>query len=88
MDIWIKITIVFVFGLLVYREILKSTALNSSAISTTARKNKAGIMSLLMVGFSVGIFVYVGLSITNIETRDLRQSREQGLRMQESIKEC
>ena len=88
MDIWIKITIVFVFCLLVYREILKSAALNSSAVSIPTAKNKAGIMSLLMVGFSVGIFVYVGLSITNIETRDLRQSREQGLRMQESIKEC
>lgn len=28
-----------------------------------------------MVGLSVGVFVYIGLSITNIETRDLRPYR-------------
>ncbi|MDP3118898.1 MAG: transglutaminase domain-containing protein [Sulfuricurvum sp.] len=75
MDIWIKIAIVLLFCLLVYKEILKSAALNSSPLSSPAVKNKAGIMSLLMVGLSVGVFVYVGLSITNIETRDLRPYR-------------
>lgn len=74
MDIWIKIAIVLVFGILVYREILKSAALNSTKISAVP-KSKAGAMSFLMLGVSVGLFVYIGLSITNIETRDLRPYR-------------
>lgn len=75
MDIWIKIAIVIVFGLLVYREILKSAALNHTAISISTAKNKAGIMSFILVGACVGLFVYVGLSITNIQTRDLKPYR-------------
>jgi hypothetical protein len=72
MDIWVKIAVVVVFCLLVYKEILKFAANNSSTLSAPAIKNKAGPMSLFMVGLSVGLFVYVGLSITNIENRDLR----------------
>lgn len=72
MDVWIKITVIVVFSLLVYREILKSASLKNTPLSSSPLKNKAGVMSLLMVGMSVGLFVYVGISITNIQTRDLR----------------
>lgn len=72
MDIWIKITVIVVFSLLLYREILKSASLKNAPLSTMPSTNKAGAMSLLMVGVSVGLFVYVGISITNIQTRDLR----------------
>lgn len=72
MDIWIKITVIVVFSLLIYREILKSASLKNAPLSSSPLKNKAGGMSLLMVGVSVGLFVYVGISITNIQTRDLR----------------
>ena len=72
MDIWIKITVIVVFSLLLYREILKSAALKKTPLSSIPSKSKAGAMSLLMVGVSVGLFVYVGVSITNIQTRDLR----------------
>lgn len=75
MDIWVKIAIVLLFYLLVYKEIIKTTARNSAPLSSGTPTKKAGIMSLLMVGLSVGVFVYVGLSITNIETRDLRPYR-------------
>lgn len=73
MDMWIKIAVIALFSLLIYREILKSAALKNTPLSdTTLSKNKAGAMSLLMVGISVGLFVYAGISITNIQTRDLR----------------
>lgn len=75
MDIWIKIAIVLVFGLLVYREILKSAANNHTQISASTAKNKAGVISFILVGACVGLFVYVGLSITNIQTRDLKPYR-------------
>ena len=75
MDIWIKIAVVVVFCLLVYKEILKSAARNNTALTASPVKNKAGVMSLLMVGLGVGLFVYVGLSITNIENRDLQPYR-------------
>lgn len=75
MDIWIKIAIIIVFSLLIYREILKSASLENIPLSNTTSKNKAGFLSLLMIGVSVGIFVYIGVSITNIQTRDLRPYR-------------
>jgi hypothetical protein len=72
MDTWIKITVFIVFSLLVYREILKSASIKNTPLLQIRSKNKAGVMSLLMVGVSVGVFVYAGVSITNIQTRDLR----------------
>lgn len=72
MDIGIKIAVIIVFSLLVYREILKSASSTNTPVSITTSKNKAGFLSLLIVGTSVGIFVYIGISITNIQTRDLR----------------
>ena len=72
MDIWIKIALIVVFSLLIYREILKSAALNNTQLSTTPPKRKAGAINFLMIAASVGLFVYAGMSITRIETRDLR----------------
>lgn len=74
MDVWIKISVIVLISILVYREILKSAALNNNPTASNP-KNKAGMMNLLMVGFSVALFVYVGMSVTNIETRDLRPYR-------------
>lgn len=75
MDLSIKIAVIIVLSLLIYREIIKSVTLNTTSPSINGVKNKAGAMSLLMVGLSVGLFVYFGVSITNIETRDLRPYR-------------
>ena len=73
MDIWLKIAVILIMGLFIYKEILKSAARNNNTAS--APRSKAGVMSLLMVGLSVSLFVYVGMSISNIETRDLRPYR-------------
>lgn len=75
MDIWVKLAVIVVFALLVYKEILRSAALNSTAQFASATKEKAGLLSFLIVGLCVGLFVYVGMSITNIETRDLKSYR-------------
>lgn len=75
MDLWIKITVIILFSLLVYREILRSAVLKNAPLSSTTSKNKAGILSFLMVAISVGLFVYAGISITNVQTRDLRPYR-------------
>ncbi len=72
MDIWLKLAVIVVFALLVYREILRSAALNSTIQLASVSKEKAGIASFLIIGLCVGLFVYVGMSITNIETRDLK----------------
>lgn len=74
MELWIKITLVALIGFFVYREILKSAAEHSDQVALPA-KRKAGFLSLLMVGTAVGIFVYAGMSMTLIETRDLRPYR-------------
>lgn len=74
MELWIKITLVTLFGVFVYREILKSAAAHSDQ-SSLPSKHKAGFLSLILVGMSVGIFVYAGMSMTLIETRDLRPYR-------------
>lgn len=71
MDTWIKVAIVLAIGILVYREILKSAVKNTREIPTFV-KEKASILSLMIVVLSVGIFVSIGISMTNIETRDLR----------------
>lgn len=70
MDLWIKIALVAIMGIFVYREILKSAAKPSH--QATAQKNKAGLLSFVGIGAAVSGFVYVGMSITLIETRDLR----------------
>lgn len=67
-NLWIKIAIIVLIAVLVYREVMKS-------LSPTAQnrpKTKAGFFSLLTIGSVVSGFVYVGMSITWIETRDLR----------------
>lgn len=69
MDLWIKIAVIALLAILIYREILKSAILHNQSPKPTS---KAGFMSLLMITAVVGIFTYVGMSITWIETRDLR----------------
>lgn len=74
MDIGIKITAVIIITILVYREIIKSASKQSA--HTDHPKSKASFISLIMVGMSVGAFVYAGMSISFIETRDLRPYRQ------------
>lgn len=74
MELWIKMAVVTVIVFFVYKEILKSAAARSDQIPS-ATKKKAGFLNLMTVGMSVGIFVYAGMSITFIETRDLRPYR-------------
>lgn len=69
MDLWLKIAIIAILAIFIYREILKS-AVNQSERPTL--KSKASFMTLVMVSSFVGIFTYAGMSITWIETRDLR----------------
>lgn len=73
MDIGIKITAVVVISILVYREIIKSASQQS--VQSPIPKSKASFTSLILVGASVGAFVYTGMSISFIETRDLRPYR-------------
>lgn len=69
MDLWIKIAFIFLIAVLVYREILKSAVQHNER---PVQKVKASFTNLVMVGSLVGIFTYFGMSITWIETRDLR----------------
>ncbi|MDP2850378.1 MAG: transglutaminase domain-containing protein [Sulfuricurvum sp.] len=69
MDLWIKIVLLLLIAALVYREILKSAAQHHER---PVQKVKASFMSLVMVGTLVGAFTYLGMSMTWIETRDLR----------------
>lgn len=66
MELWIKIGVVALIAFAVYREILKSVQ------KPSLQTSKAGFMSLVGVGGVVGIFTYVGMSMTWVETRDLR----------------
>lgn len=70
MDLWIKVAVVASIGIFVYREILKS--LTSPSPHPLRTKSKASFLSLMGVGAAVSGFVYVGISMTLIETRDLR----------------
>jgi hypothetical protein len=70
MDLWIKIAVVFMIAVLVYREILKSISQTTHQSSPT--KTKASFWSFIGVGAGVGGFIYVGMSMTLVETRDLR----------------
>lgn len=69
-DIWLKIAVVVLIAVLVYREILKSVSKPSN--QTPSPKSKAGFLSFIGLGSAVGGFMYVGMSMTFIETRDLR----------------
>lgn len=66
MELWIKIAVILLIAFFVYREILKS------AQKPSIQTSKASFMSLVGVGGVVGVFTYVGMSMTWIETRDLR----------------
>ena len=70
MDLWIKIAVVTLIAVIVYREILKSVSKPHN--QTPTPKNKAGFLSFVGLGSAVGGFMYVGMSMTFIETRDLR----------------
>jgi hypothetical protein len=74
MELWAKIALVALITLLVYREIIKS----ASKVSVQAPKKQANFLSLIAVGIAVGIFVYAGMSISFIETRDLRPIHTSG----------
>jgi hypothetical protein len=69
MELWIKITLILILAAALYREILKSAKRHNGP---PTEKTKAGFLSLLTVGSLVGVFTYIGISITWIETRDLR----------------
>lgn len=66
MELWVKIAIVLLIAFFVYREILKS------AQQPSIQTSKASFMSLVGVGGVVGVFTYIGMSMTWVETRDLR----------------
>lgn len=67
--IWVKIAIIVVIGIVVYREIIKAA---HAQAKRTERSSKAGFIHLLTYGAAVGVFTYVGMTLTWIETRDLR----------------
>jgi len=69
MDLWLKIAIIVLIAFAVYREILKSAKTASTRSNQTS---KAGFISILGVGSVVGMFTYAGMSMTWVETRDLR----------------
>lgn len=52
MDIWIKITVIVIFSLLLYKEILNSAALKNTPLSTTPSKNE--VVDLKNVSFWIG----------------------------------
>lgn len=74
---WLKLLIIAVFAAIIYRELIKSAATNSSP-----SRSRAGFGSFMMIGAVVGGFTYLGMSITWIETKDLRPykpaSQQQG----------
>ncbi len=69
MDLWIKILLVALFGILIYREILKSL---HNPHKRPLQKSKAGFMSFVTITLLIGVFTYAGIFVTKIETRDLR----------------
>ena len=69
MELWIKIAVILFIATLVYREIIKSATQTSKR---PIQKTKASFLSLLSIGGIVGLFTYAGMSMTLIETRDLR----------------
>jgi|GEM_PF-367531 len=69
MELWLKIAIISLIAFAVYREILKSA---KTASTRPAQTSKAGLITFIGVGSVVGMFTYAGMSMTWIETRDLR----------------
>lgn len=68
MDMGLKFIIIAIMGTVVYREILKSAA----SPHASPPKEKASFLTLVTIGGAVGLLVTFGMSITRIETRDLR----------------
>ncbi|MDD5051494.1 MAG: transglutaminase-like domain-containing protein [Sulfuricurvum sp.] len=66
MELWIKIAVILLIAFFVYREIIKS------AQKPSIQTSKASFMSLVGVSGAVGVFTYIGMTITWVETRDLR----------------
>lgn len=66
MELWVKIAVVLLIAFFVYREIIKS------AQKPSIQTSKAGFMSLMSIGGVVAAFTYIGMSMTWVETRDLR----------------
>ncbi|MDD2369158.1 MAG: transglutaminase-like domain-containing protein [Sulfuricurvum sp.] len=69
-NLGIKILVLMLLGVILYREIIRSAALHSAQPASI--KSKASFINLLIVGSVVTLFVYAGMQITFIETRDLR----------------
>jgi len=68
MDMGLKFIIITIMGVVVYREILTSL----SSPKPSPPKEKASLLTMMSIVGVVGIFVAFGMSITRIETRDLR----------------
>lgn len=64
---WIKLFILLLLAFLLYRQILRA-----ATYKTSAPTSKASFLTLFSVGGIVGLFVFAGMSVTFIETRDLR----------------
>lgn len=73
--IWLKIIVLVLIGYFVYKEILKSAANGSAAHH---QRSKAGFAQIVLVGSVVAGFTYIGMSVTWIETKDLRPYRIEG----------
>lgn len=69
MDLWVKILVIALLAVALYREIIATAAKQSR---TPRPRSGAGFLNLVMVGGAVGMFTYAGMSVTRIETRDLR----------------
>lgn len=67
-NLGIKIALLALIVFFLYREITKSI----TSPASKSPKTKAGLFSLFAVGTVVSGFVYLGISFTSIETRDLR----------------
>jgi hypothetical protein len=69
LDLWVKILVIALLAAALYREIIATAAKQSRR---PLPRSGAGFMSLVMVGGAVGVFTYAGMTVTRIETRDLR----------------
>lgn len=65
--LWIQIIVLVLFGGLLYREILQSAKKADSV-----QRSKAGFGSIILISLLVALFTYIGMSITLVQTKDLR----------------
>lgn len=65
--LWIQIIVLLLFGGLLYREILQT-----AQKGTIVQRSKAGFGSIIFIALLVGVFTYAGMSITLVQTKDLR----------------